>query len=611
MEVANSARSYGYGHSADCPISWLKKDQCDTLADLTDALPYTINNITLAPWYDPDRDDVSRRFYGAALLSIDGVEDSTRSAALIERVGDGGKITGYRHGSREIRVRTFLTAKGLDALSYGMMWMRQSLEPGSCGMHDTECGLADMGYFIDCPPKRGYHDTYTDWTSQRSNRVLNPNFEVNTTNWSAGNGGGVSRDTSLFHSGIASLRLTVGLNPPFYATTNVSTASGAVYTASAWVYSTVARNVQIVASPGGSGTVTAIAANTWTRVSATFTASSLTTAIQVTALTGTAALNIDDVLVESSADVNDYFDGDSIAPPPPAEVPDPISRYRWAGTASNSVSIYETRQWTPVPYTNEEYADQVEPWVRHLHDVACISGPMVTQEMKSSDGMHFGYVVEFTLQAENPFIYSKNKATDLGQPTTAVIQDVTYNLMPYPSMELSSGTVEVARNYAANPSVETDASSWATYVDGTAILTGNVVGSRSTSLASVGTASYRVAFTAPSAGTNGLFGGQQEVTIPDATLRYSINIWASAASGGGTSSITNLRYFAYWRAAGSTLRTDDLGTQPAGGGPVSVASILPPSGATSVIVRAYATMASWALGAVVYVYLDALNVSNP
>jgi hypothetical protein len=45
-----------------------------------------------------------------------------------------------------------------------------------------------------------------------SNLITNPDFEVNTTGWSVGSGYTISRDTTRFHSGVASLKNIAGAN---------------------------------------------------------------------------------------------------------------------------------------------------------------------------------------------------------------------------------------------------------------------------------------------------------------------------------------------------------------------------------------------------------------
>jgi hypothetical protein len=172
----------------------------------------------------------------------------------------------------------------------------------------------------------------------------------------------------------------------------------------------------------------------------------------------------------------------------------------------------------------------------------------------------------------------------------------------------------VATNYSTNPSVETDTTGWATAQDGTAITSG-VVGSRSTAIAAVGSASFLATFTAPGAGSAGWFAGQQQVTLPHAVLageRYSINLWALANIQTGSPVLAStIEIDALWYTGASLTRTDTLGTVATAGGNVSSPSVAPPVGATSVIVRAKLALTSWASGNVVRLYSDALAVTVP
>lgn len=265
---------------------------------------------------------------------------------------------------------------------------------------------------------------------------------------------------------------------------------------------------------------------------------------------------------------------------------------------------------TQRPQTDEEYAATVQGYVRYMHDVAALSGPIITNTLQAGDFM--AYEVEIVFGAERAWVYGATRDIDLPPTTPLIIQDIPYNLVPAPSAELASGDVVTARNLSTNPSVEMNATDWAISADGTAILGANVAGARSTAIAAVGSASYRALFTAPSAGTNGWFGAQQTVAITDALERHSINLWAALIPLAGTSALGTLGVYAYWQnAASTTLRTDNLGSIPVSGGVATVKSILPPVGATKVVVRARGNLTSWANAATVQLFADALAVTVP
>lgn len=177
-EVVNSERLRGYAETSDCPPNWFRGDRCKSLADALSDDPYSYANIPLAPWYDPSLADVSSRFMGVQGLSIQGLDDSTRSASSTEGIDDGGTLGRTRKGMRNARVRASLIAQGRDALEYGVSWVNAALDPGACGQHGSRCGTTDLEYFADCPPERVDVDDFTEWEEAARNLVTNPSFEA-------------------------------------------------------------------------------------------------------------------------------------------------------------------------------------------------------------------------------------------------------------------------------------------------------------------------------------------------------------------------------------------------------------------------------------------------
>lgn len=344
-EVGNSARTLGYTRTADCPITWLRDRDCGGLNDAVDDEPYIYERIDEAPWYDPDNPELTSRFYGLYIVEMQGVNDSTRQASVTEMIIDGAQVSGYRHTSREVRVRAVLSANGMDALDSGMTWLRNVLEPNACGVHGGDCGASDMQFFVDCPPPIG-------------------------------------------------------------------------------------------------------------------------------------------------------------------------------------------------DLTEEEYQEEVvDPLYRILHQVTCISGPLVQQELASNDGTHFGYIVEFTLLAAVPFVYAKTREIVLPPISPTVISDVAYNLITRPSAELNDGaSVLFATNYSLNPSLETNTTGWSTSISGgSPDVTPFTTSARSNDVAAAGTWSYRVRVLGN--GTGSTIGTDQEIRVyaPSVDLtgfasdtNISISIWAAA-----------------------------------------------------------------------------------
>lgn len=421
-EVVNNERARGIANTADCPMFWLKGPGCDSLQAALGDAPYLAENLPDAPWYDLSMPDVSGRFYGVFALSAAGLNDSTRSASVVEGIDDGGVIGRTRKGTRSVRVRAILLARGRDALDYGVAWLNAVLDPDACGQHGTGCGSTDLEFFTDCPPERE---------------------------------------------------------------------------------------------------------------------------------------------LEESA---------------------------------------------------EDYAVRVDGYRRFLHGVTVTSGPLERDLM--TKGGFWAQVFEWTYTAGRPWVYSATREVDLPVTPTIVIQDTPYNLVPYPSAELPGENVTAATNYSLNPSVETNATGWATGVEG-AITAGMVTSGRVTGeLTAVGAASFRAVFTATGASAApGGFWINQEVDISarPQNARVSVNLWSAELLMAGAPVRADIEIAAYWRssAGGPVLRTDVLGTVPVNGGALSTRSLEPPQGATHLLVRATARMASWNAGTVVRLYADALAVTVP
>ena len=628
LEVGNTPRALGYSQSGDCPTYWLKDTgECDTLADVLGSQSYDAADISSAPWFDPDIADTSSRFLGVYVVDMENTADSTRQAAITQRLPNGGRIGRIRRATRDIRVRAILTAKGTDALDVGASWLDSVLSPGACGAHGGACGVTDMEFFSACPPARRLVEQYTDWAETRRNLWMNPRASSVGTSFGSGETNGSMSYVSDFPGEITTARR--------YTATAVSAGSRIF----------VVRGLGDFPREGGDVTLTfrvrashpiadAVVAlrpsyttatgETQTPIGTipagesqhsitmpTFVAGGGSSPSQAMVILGTmaqvgATLDVTGIIIERGYG-GSYFDGDTLDTT--------TERYAWVSGANNSESFMEARTEYLSPEGDDTYLPLVDTYRRYFHDVACTSGPFTVGEYASSDGVHVGRLVEFTITAENPWMYGVTTPVDVPPTVPTVVQDIAYNLAPYPSAELAGPAVVAATNYATNPSVETNATGWAK-TQAAAITAGEVVGGRVTGeLAAVGVASYRSVFTAAgSSGIPGTFSNEQEVALgAGAGARYSINMWSAAVIMAGTPFLGDIIFRAYWRssAGGTILRTDELGTVPANGGAISVDSILPPVGATHVLVRATAQLASWNAGTIVRLYSDALAVTNP
>lgn len=275
----------------------------------------------------------------------------------------------------------------------------------------------------------------------------------------------------------------------------------------------------------------------------------------------------------------------------------------------------------PPPFDPNSGGGYVQWWsdvnsmVRIYHDAKCTEGPIVIEDTFRPENS-YGRVVEFTIAAGVPNLFGFTDPfmeTDVPLSGSQVISDIPRNSIPTPSAELAGETpVIVATNYSTNPSVEVDVTGWVASSEGTTGL-GTVAGARSTTLAAVGTASYRVQFTATGAGSAGVLQASQTVTLPTGmpeSLGYSVNLWSSMQSA-GTPVLGGIESSVVWSDGATDLRTDVLGAADSDGGPQSKTSIIPPAGATVATVRARGTVSSWASGDVVNLYADAVAVTIP
>jgi hypothetical protein len=314
------------------------------------------------------------------------------------------------------------------------------------------------------------------------------------------------------------------------------------------------------------------------------------------------------VLLTAGSYDADYFDGSlPDSPPGDHEVPGTIVReYSWTGTPDASTSLYRTGSVVAVP-DPVAYQSAVDRLTRHLHTVTCVSGPIVEQKLHRGDT--WGYIVEFVLVAAVPWQFGVTRPVDLTNSIPEVVQDVPFNLVPYPSAELESGTVIAAKNFVTNPSAEVNATGWRGSGNRAPQ---NLV--QTNELASAGTYSVKGTYTAPGtdASAGQWMGLEQVVAIPVATgTRVSINLWASASVQSGTAVLGTIEYVMAWFNGATFLSETTFGTNPASGGAKSVKSVLPPAGTTEVWVRAKLNLTSFQSGAVIRLYADAAAVTVP
>lgn len=196
-----------------------------------------------------------------------------------------------------------------------------------------------------------YFNSDTAPALSRTNAVLNPSIEVNTTNWTTEPGASVPvRSTAQAFSGVASLRVVQATATAIIVMTTPAARTpvvpGLVYTLSAYVRNMTASSqyrieldwfngATSLVSSRGSDTI--VPTGAWTRISVTATAPATATVVGVYVSSvlpipaSGVAVNFDAFLLEQSATLGTYFDGDTESSPARVQ--------SWTGTPSNSSSI--------------------------------------------------------------------------------------------------------------------------------------------------------------------------------------------------------------------------------------------------------------------------------
>jgi hypothetical protein len=192
--------------------------------------------------------------------------------------------------------------------------------------------------------------------SYRTNLVLNPSFESNTSGWNG------SRSASQAYTGSYSLQGTTFTQWDYLSPIAPDTYNGVKYTdtVSTWtqnlsyvfscyVYSTLAQNATLVAGFKRTSGVSrvnskvstvALAANTWTRLSVVAVPSlgSMGAYLSVSVLGDPTTVFVDAVQIEASPYLGAYFDGTV----KPADASPNTYTSNWNGTTNNSTSTLAT-----------------------------------------------------------------------------------------------------------------------------------------------------------------------------------------------------------------------------------------------------------------------------
>jgi hypothetical protein len=169
----------------------------------------------------------------------------------------------------------------------------------------------------------------------RTNLLINPSFETNTTDWS----GIMTRVTTDYYVGTASAKMICTAIDNQMYTSKYSAPVGVAYTGSAYVKGEVGKSIKLGVSAWdatntylGNKYATVTATGSWQRISVTYTTPANTTGVQVSILNAYAGAHtfyVDAVMLEQSASLGTYFDGSTPI----------VNGVMWSGTANASTSV--------------------------------------------------------------------------------------------------------------------------------------------------------------------------------------------------------------------------------------------------------------------------------
>lgn len=105
-----------------------------------------------APWVDIN-DPITHGFLGMTILSVEGLDGSSRLASMTESLGRGGTMGDARDASKEIRFTAILAGTSAESVQAGMswldkvLWLRGTEQP----LTPMQEGLSDLRFFAQRP----------------------------------------------------------------------------------------------------------------------------------------------------------------------------------------------------------------------------------------------------------------------------------------------------------------------------------------------------------------------------------------------------------------------------------------------------------------------------
>lgn len=330
-EVANNYRVSQYVKNGLTPVGAFIEDcgDCGDLPLVTAGLDaYETPALDDAPWVtteDPDSVD----FAGIFVREVTGLEGSTTTVDVSEKIGDGGAIGTRRANSRTVAVTADVVARTREAADIGIEWLSSILHPPCAA--GSDCGGDVLHLFSTCPsactgrtdPDAAFEEILYEGMANYSgseqfaasktinNRLLNGSMQLGTsttlTNWATVSNfffnfaeqiGSVAAPTgvgSIDRSNIARIQLpalTPDNNGVWIEQQVTGLTVGRRYVISGWFYVPSATGVQPYISVAGiifGSSEKVTAKDRWVYMTKTFTAEQTTHTIGFGANGGTTA----------------------------------------------------------------------------------------------------------------------------------------------------------------------------------------------------------------------------------------------------------------------------------------------------------------------------------
>jgi hypothetical protein len=140
-ELVNLSRTVQLAEVMGIDTVWVNPESVAWIEDALGGTNY--DDVTTAPWYDPGF-PASAEFAGVMVLSLPGLDDSTRQSSPTEYIGDGGNSGKARSAMLPLVANVVLVARTERGAKYGKRWMDRVLR-GSASR--TFCVGSDLRYF--------------------------------------------------------------------------------------------------------------------------------------------------------------------------------------------------------------------------------------------------------------------------------------------------------------------------------------------------------------------------------------------------------------------------------------------------------------------------------